>query len=674
MIGRGLAEEVIGDELQGAINRSRDADNGRRQLAIAYYNGEAPESDSDDPDNLERTAVSLDVGDMVEAVYAQMAPSFADVGALEFEATDEQDEAQARQESEIVRTMLIEGNGCDGGFIALTEAIKNALLMRTGVLSLWVDTTHTRSPETWSNVSAVGLGEIQAPETPRQTIENVKIDDDRDNDGAYTVSLTRVDTQKRLAMAAVAPENFVTSGLEERDPNATRFSADRMLISRTRLVEMGFDAAEVGMLTRAEPDSYENYVDRGIPRDSDRAAQSATELIEVWRCYAMLADSEGASTAQRYRLYYSNKDRRMIGKPVKVGRVCYAVGNVILYPHRLDGVSMFDRIGEVQQIKSRVLRDWIENQRKVNRPRLGVDETLANLADAKDATADIIRTKGPNALTPVPTADGGPSSMMFLQYMDQTRSERGGASLEMQSASLQLAANQTAQGIERQYSTKEQLAATMARTFAETALRQAYQIAHYLLRTQWGGPLSAKLGGKWVTVEPSKWKPRNGVKVTVGQSVSQRARHQGNLSQVMQWQAGAMGSGKAGILTDDVKTYNAAFDWIVASQLGAPDRYLIDPASEGAQKAAQAQQQAQQAAQQQQAAVQRAVLMAEKYKVDVNALGDLIGEIVRASIEEAKLTLNPAPVQDAKAIAGGAAAGAAESVAVTDDAAEKGMQ
>ena len=47
----------------------------------------------------------------------------------------------------------------------------------------------------------------------------------------------------------------------------------------------------------------------------------------------------------------------------------------MLYPHRLDGVSLFDRLGEVQEIKTRALRDWIENSRKVNRPRLGVDES-----------------------------------------------------------------------------------------------------------------------------------------------------------------------------------------------------------------------------------------------------------------------------------------------------------
>lgn len=671
MIGREAIEQVIGHELDAAIQRSQTADNGRRQLALRYYEGNEPASDSDDPDNLERTAVSLDVGDMVEAVYAQMQPAFEDVGALSFEPQGEQDEQAARMESEMVRTMLIEGSGCDGGFLAVTEAIKNALIMRTGVLALWVEKTETRTPEQWSNVSSVGVGEVQAPQNPDQVIEDVTVEDDDEAEGMYKVSFTRVDRGRRLAVGAVAPECFVTSNLEDRDPNNARFCADRMLVTRSRLIEMGFEAAEVGALTACNPESYDNYVDRGLPRDDNRAVQPSTEQIEVWRCYPMLGDSEDSSRAQRYRLYYSHKDRRLIGKPEKVGRVCYAVGNVMIYPHRMDGVSMFDRIGEIQQIKSRTLRDWMENLRKVNRPRLGVDESLANLADAKDATAEVIRTKGANALQAVVTADGGPSAMMFLDYMDKTRSERGGASLDMQNASLQVAANQTAQGIERQYSTKEQLAATMARTFAETALRQMYQVAHYLLRTQWGAQLQAKVQGKWVKVNPSSWLARSGVQVRVGLSQSQRMRHQAALAQVMQAQGMWQQAGKGGILTDDVRAYNAAWDWVVASQLRNPDRYLIDPASPEAQQAAQAQQQAAQQAAQQQAAMQRALLMAEKYKVDVKALNDLIGEIVKASIEEAKLTLSPQPVQAAQAVAGEAASGAAENVQQLDAEADR---
>jgi len=280
--------------------------------------------------------------------------------------------------------------------------------------------------------------------------------------------------------------------------------------------------------------------------------------------------------------------------------------------------------------------------------------------------------KGPNALIPIPALDAGPSVLAFLQYQDQCRTERGGAALEMQTASLQIANNQTAAGIERQYSTKEQLAAMMARTFAETALRGIYLVAHYLLRTQWGGTLNAKLMGKWVQVDPSQWKARSGVTVNVGQSQSERQRKAMALGQVIQYQTAAMQSGMDGVLVDDSRMFNAAYDWIAAAQLRTPDRYLIDPSSEEAQAAKKAKAQASQQQQAAQGDLVRAQLMLDKYKTDMQSLTDLIGTIVKAAIEEAKLTASPAPLQAAEMVAGQAAGDAAEGAEEAENAAQGG--
>jgi hypothetical protein len=277
-----------------------------------------------------------------------------------------------------------------------------------------------------------------------------------------------------------------------------------------------------------------------------------------------------------------------------------------------------------------------------------------------DATKDLIRVKGPNALTPMPVLDAGPSAVAFLDYQDRIRTERGGASLDMQSATAQIATNQTASGIERQYSVKEQLAAMMARTFAETALRGMYRAAHYLLRTQWGGTIDAKLAGKWVKVDPSKWPARSGMTIRVGQSHTERLRKVQSLGMVMQAQTGMMQAGKEGELVDNSKIYNAAVDWIAAAQLQYPERYLIDPSTPEAQQASQAKQQQAQQAQAMQAQLTRAQLMLAKYDIDIKALTDMIGQIVKAAIEEAKLTLQPAPLQSAQMAAGAVGAEAAD--------------
>lgn len=650
------------DEVDEALTIAAAVDNGTRQRAIRYYDGDLPAGD--DKESRERQAVSLDVADMVEAVYAQIAPSFDDAGAVEFEALNAEDEAAARQESDVVRAMLVEGRGSDGAFVAMTEGIKDALLMRSGILALSVDKREEVTPEEWDLVPLLGVSQVTAPTAPGQRVTNIRrelmtpdevaaaVGPNQDPSGEYfRLKFDRVDVERRLVVEAVAPEDWICSGVQERDPERMRFMADRVIRTRSDWVAAGLPEDEIAKLPACNPESYQLWITRqpGYIAPA-RAPSSSGDLVELWRCYAMLPDSKGSARAKRFMVWHSQEARRIVGEPQQVGRVCYALGQTIIYPHRREGVSLTDRMAEIQEAKSLGLRQWAENLTRVNRPRLGVDEALANLADARDATQDIIRIKGPNALQPVPMLDAGPSALAFMDYQDRMRSERGGASLDMQAAAAQIATNQTAQGIERQYSVKEQLAAMMARTFAETALRSMYRIAHYLLRTQWGVTISARLAGKWVEVDPRQWRARNGVVVRVGQSVTERARKAAALSQVMQAQMALMQQGLGGELVDTVKLYNAASDWIAATQLRSPDRYLIDPAS---QEAAQARQGKQQAAAQQeakQAALVRAAMMLDKYKVDVASGDKTLDAIVKAAIEEAKLTTDPAALQQAQII------------------------
>jgi hypothetical protein len=126
----------------------------------------------------------------------------------------------------------------------------------------------------------------------------------------------------------------------------------------------------------------------------------------------------------------------------------------------------------------------------------------------------------------------------------------------------------------------------------------------------------------------------------------------------MQQQLALQGSGST--LVDDARVFNAASDWIAAQQLRSPDRYLIDPSSEAGKAATKAKQESQAQAQQQQADMARASMLLEKYKVDVPALTDLIGHMVKAAVEEARLTLMPDPLDEIEAQAEVAARAAAE--------------
>ena len=116
------------------------------------------------------------------------------------------------------------------------------------------------------------------------------------------------------------------------------------------------------------------------------------------------------------------------------------------------------------------------------------------------------------------------------------------------------------------------------------------------------------------------------MEVTSGMTTSERTNKIMGLNQVINELKSAMMAGGEGVITDKSKLYSAYADWIRASELGAPEEYLIDPASdeskqaqEGAAKSAEYQQGQLDRLAQQERELENQKLQLDRYKHD----GDL---------------------------------------------------
>jgi hypothetical protein len=192
----------------------------------------------------------------------------------------------------------------------------------------------------------------------------------------------------------------------------------------------------------------------------------------------------------------------------------------------------------------------------------------------------------------------GTESIQLLQYMDSVRSERGGASLDLQAANLQIAGD-TAHGIERQFESREMLAQLMTRTIAETLVRQVFLLLHDTMRREFPDATQIATGGGFVSFAPGDWRHRDQVDIVAGISKGEREQRRGAIETVLIQQEKLHQAGLGQGILMDLRTYHAALiDWTAAGGIRDSRRYWIDPRS---QESLQAQQQAAQSAQQQQA-------------------------------------------------------------------------
>ncbi len=580
--------KMLGQEISQADGWDSDELATNREHALDYFFGRPSAA----PALSGRSSVqSLDVADMHGAVLAAMMPAFEIDDLVSFEPIGEEDIEQARMESDAVNYMVMQEND---GYLLFKQSIHDALLLRNGIVKVWLDEKVNVIREQFK-----GLTDIEAHMAKTQNPPNVDVEvtkEERQTNGLVDLNIKYTETVRKLRCKSIDPTEFVWS--QNHDSillDDVPFCAERTFPTRSDLRAMGFSAEQVDDLAHINMDTKSDTSARNRDNYDNTwsSQQKAQEVIEVWDCYYRV-DMDGDGIAELRNVFYASGSRVVLSND-PVDFIPYASGTAWLNPHRFTGLSMYDRMKEVQDAKTRILRQWLDNQNAANNSRLGVVTNLVDMDDVLNSRpGGVIRMDSPDAVVPIMAPDIGASAQNAMQYLDTVRSERGGASLDLQTQAANVIGD-TASGIERQFSSREQQTADMLRTLSETLVKETYKLVHRGMRAWLPGNMEFNARGKFQSADPGRWKQRERVNVKTGLSHAERLARKATLEQVLMQQKEFMAGGQNNIMTDATKIHNAILDWSLFSGVDNPERYWVDPNSPESQQAAQA------AAEQQQA-------------------------------------------------------------------------
>ena len=578
---------------------------------------------------------SHDVADMVEAVTAQIMPAFKSAEIAIFEGNGSEDVDQARLESQICNQVLFDFND---GEIELQTAVRDALLLRNAILLCYVQEQVDVGLERYENLTDLELVQVQQPTAPLQEVEMTSVSESEKNSEFPNVELvdaniTRTTTFRRLQIRAIDPTNFIIDReWESINPAEATIVGERAYELRGDLLAEGFNRKLVEGLPKVDSDtrlgSLARNRNQSIP--TWHVTDASLDRIEVFRIY-MRVDFDGDGLAERRRVVYAGGTSGgtvLLNEPHPF--VPFACGTPFLYPHRFAGLSLFDKLESLENVKSKAITQYVNNLENANFPELVIaDGSVAEGDVTTRKSSGIIRADDVNAVRELPVTDIGSSSLGFLQYMDKVRAERGGAALDLQSASAQISA-ESAFGVERLVTTREMLANLMADTIGQTLIKQLFKLIHQNLREFFTGPQNFHIGqNQFVTADPGQWQTRLKVRITAGMSEHQRAQQRNILEQHLMQQEKLMTNGMDGVLVD-LSTYHATLiDWSKSGGLMMPRRYWIDPKSEQAQQAMQAKQQQAQAAKDEQQQLQERLFATQVLISDRDNRTDLVKHLTQ---------------------------------------------
>ena len=143
---------ISGTGLGTPIQRTSLAD--QRANALIYYERQPFGNELEG----ESQVVSSDVFDTVEGMLPALLKIFtASDDVVEFEPNGPEDEAQARQQTEVVNYVMMRQNN---GFLNLYEWFKDALIQNNGIVKYWWDEKQTKAKETYRGLSEKQMDEL----------------------------------------------------------------------------------------------------------------------------------------------------------------------------------------------------------------------------------------------------------------------------------------------------------------------------------------------------------------------------------------------------------------------------------------------------------------------------------------------------------------------------------
>jgi len=638
--------QKLRSQLQHCEGFDGDTVSKAREDALNYYFQRARGDEVDG----RSAVVSGDVSAMVEATLAQMMEAFSSDRICDFDPLDAEDETQAQLESEAVQWFVM---GRENGFLELLAAIKEALLLRNGVIKIEACDKTTRRTRRLANVEPAALAELITPDE----VVGHKYDAEK-KELHVTVEMTK----REFQMASIPLENFLYFA-EWNCPTLEGIPivAERHIDSKADLIAMGFPKKKVMKLTEHRHDLKAESQSRN-PRTTRKPVTTiddSQQLVEWYEIYIKKGTSTGVDELHRICMSYVDT---VILDDCPVPFLRLAAGTAILNPHRFTGISLYDKLKQNQDIRTALRRALLDNVNATTKNRLAGLDGVVNVDDVTDGRVNnMVRVKNtvPDIRAAVMALSVPDTSANILQNLESTareRSEMGGAALDLQTAQMQIGGDRMgSQGLEKAYSVAEQLSAAMMKTIACTLIRDVFILAHRTLREYFDEPVPIKRNGKWTFVNPAQWPERENVTVKPGMSPGERQRRANALGEIIQTQLMLADKGMDEVLVGINEFNRALMDWARLNEVQNPEQYYIDPESDESKAALKNKaEQAQTIDMQKKALMQQAFgleqmrLAFEKYRQDSDLQFKYFAEVLGVEVEEAKL-VGAATVDIAKA-------------------------
>lgn len=579
-------------EIVAILNREIRASSGyiggeivsKRKKSLEYYLGRPLGNEIEGRSQV----ISNDVSDTIESLLPSLMRIFtAGENVFHCEPVGVEDDEVARQCSDYLNYIFYKENS---GFVSLYTAIKDALIQKNGILKVYWDDAQRTTREEYKRLTddeynlLIDDKEIVIAEHSEYE-ESLTDQDGKEIDKIkfHDVVIKKTTSFGQVKIEPIPPEEFLIER-RAKDINSANFICHRTTMTRTALVEMGYDPEEVYKLPVGDTNYY--LEDRNIrfqetdfSAPQDRGDDSSDEVL-IHECYARIdINDDGKSELVKVLLAGDSAYKALSIE--EVDSMPFISITPLIMPHRFYGRSVSELVEDIQLIKSTVMRQMLDNMYLTNNNRIAVQDGQVSLDDLlTNRPGGIVRTKQPpsNVIMAMNTQSIGDQAGAVLQYLDTVKEQRTGITRQSQGLDPNTL-NKTATGINQILTQSQMRMELIARIFAETGIKDlGYKIFELICKYQQKEKI-VRIRGKFIPMRPFEWRDRVNVTVAVGLGTGSKEQQLILLTSILerQLQAVNLQQNVYGPVVNLRNIYNTLKKLIENAGLGNIEPYFMDP-------------------------------------------------------------------------------------------------
>jgi hypothetical protein len=486
----------------------------RRAKAMDYYYGRPLGNEIDG----RAQVVTKDFMDTVEWEMPSYMRIFTTKDCVQFDAVGPEDEQLAKQETQYTSHVLWKQND---GFNIIYSWLRDGIMQVVGYVIYWWEVEEKVSTETYTGLTQDQLALVAQDLEGRGEYEIVEAETGHTAPGVpqtFDVKFKITSKKGRLCIEAVPPDEVVVSNDCKGSVKNAKFAGRIRKVTRSELLKQGYSRGDVEKVT--DFTWNKNQVQTARDRDNqathdDDGVDWATREFTLLDCFTDI-DADGDGFAEK-RHFVVHGDGFLENEECDEIQMCS--WTKIPMQHQHQGLDTFDLTEDLQRTNTALTRGLLDNTYFSANQRLIYDKNTVNVSMLQvNRPGGHVANDGPpaGAVMPIPVNDVASRLLPVIQHVGETRTTRTGVGPLTNGADATVLADSTKGAYMDAKGAANQRIEATARIFAQNGLADLYQSIHKMLLKYQDWETKFKIRKDWVTVNPTEWKERASLTVSVG--------------------------------------------------------------------------------------------------------------------------------------------------------------